>query len=196
MSLPNIVGISGHIGCGKSAFAGYLNEKYPEYGRESVGDAVKEECARLFGFPLEWCSSEINKKAVIEVALPIFGKKYMTVREALQWWGTDIVRNMVSENHWVERVTGKGMVIIDDIRFPNECDYVKQNDGVLIRIEDYPGKPVDPRAYHISETALDDYPHFDLVMYPPYGQLKQFADNLCLDSLVGKGEGTVYEKLG
>lgn len=201
MGLPRIVGISGKIGSGKSTFARHLCEKYQEYTRMGVGDAVKLACSRLFDFPLELCYSDSGKMTVVVVSLKGFFHKGMTVREVLQWWGTDIVRSMVDKDHWVReivRLSGNTMVVVDDIRFPNEAEMVKDAGGVLIRINDYPSKPEpDFRiASHPSETALDSYDGFDLVIYPAYGQLKEIADTICLESLVGKGPGTKYIRWG
>ena len=48
-------------------------------------------------------------------------------------------------------------LIITDVRFPNEAELVRELDGVLIRVERDTG--LDDT--HDSETALDDYDHFD-----------------------------------
>lgn len=59
-------------------------------------------------------------------------------RILLQYIGTDIYRNCVSEDYWVEqikkRVEGK-YVIFDDVRFINECNFILERGGVVIFLE-------------------------------------------------------------
>lgn len=58
------------------------------------------------------------------------------------------------------------MTIVSDCRFPNEADAGRARGGVVIRLnrkdarKDAHGR--DPN--HISETALDNYEYFDLVI--------------------------------
>lgn len=84
----------------------------------------------------------------------------------LQWWGTEYRRNQ-DENYWVNVVAkavadDDGIVLITDVRFPNEAAYVKSAGGFTInltRLEEdgsvyvAPDRPKD----HISEIALDGY---------------------------------------
>lgn len=48
--------------------------------------------------------------------------------------------------------------VITDVRFPNEAEAIKQRGGVIIKVDstDRIGKVSDE---HISETAMDSYPH-------------------------------------
>ena len=57
--------------------------------------------------------------------------------------------------------------ILDDVRFKEEADYVKKMGGKLIRLEGDPGnilKDCTRDLTHVSETDLDDYEDFDLVI--------------------------------
>lgn len=64
--------------------------------------------------------------------------------------------------------------IITDVRFPNEVDAVHERNGKMIRLHRQPFKWLDPKEWeaetgqlvkvepeHPSETALDDYKHWD-----------------------------------
>lgn len=109
-------------------------------------------------------------------------KQHLTYRELLQYLGTDLLRNQLHENVWVNAVMSKykpkGISkehwdktkdtdyknqleypnwIITDVRFPNEAKAIKDRNGIIIRVnrEDITGQnKLNP---HTSETALDDY---------------------------------------
>lgn len=95
-----------------------------------------------------------------------------TYRSLLQTIGTESMRNIIGENVWVNALfsaykgvfRGGGLTeddltedypswIIPDTRFPNEADAIKQNGGILIRVN----RGEQPTEGHPSETSLDDY---------------------------------------
>jgi len=82
----------------------------------------------------------------------------MTVREVLQFVGTELFRNQLDPDVWLNSVFLKpwaedDIVIIADARFPNEAVLGRKN-GLLISIERDTGLVSDG---HKSENALDDY---------------------------------------
>lgn len=87
----------------------------------------------------------------------------MTGREFLQKLGT-AVRNEVHPDFWTRALFIKEKnnqnLIIPDVRFPNEAQIIKDHGGILIRIE----RPGAGAGNHISETALDDYKGWDIVI--------------------------------
>lgn len=113
----------------------------------------------------------------------------MTPRKMLQQVGTDLFRNQLHPNTWVNatfadykpigdtllegevrRVREEDLIypnwIITDMRFPNELEAVKKHNGITIRINrglvERTGKMIQGPE-HISETALDDA-EFDYVI--------------------------------
>jgi len=105
--------------------------------------------------------------------LPLWEK---TVGECMQSIGTDSLRNHFDAEIWVKALfatTGKeclergNILIIPDVRFPNEADIILDKGGIVIRLE---GDPLDVRknskrdVNHISETALDNYARFTEVI--------------------------------
>jgi len=103
------------------------------------------------------------------------------VRRGLQLLGTEIRRN-VQPNYWIDRFWATldhslDYVFVTDTRFVNEADSIADNEnGVVLRINASP-EIVAARAVgrdgiqyseealnHTSETALDDYPRFDVVV--------------------------------
>jgi len=113
--------------------------------------------------------------------LPVYGEylRPMTVREFLQYLGTDALRDGLHDDVWVNALMadykpvtinwdcdGNTTVeahpnwIITDTRFPNEINAVKQNGGVTIQVIRKKNKAVND---HVSEISLDDA-QFDYVI--------------------------------
>ena len=88
-------------------------------------------------------------------------------RKILQNYGTNIFRARVDNDYWVKdtvkRLTANpaDVIILTDVRFPNEIEYVAQFfDVVSIRIERDIKREKNFNE-HESEKALDGYEHFD-----------------------------------
>ena len=75
-----------------------------------------------------------------------------------------IIRQNIDEDFWVKSlwavVDNWNNVIIADVRFPNEVNSIKERGGIIIRLN----RDKSRIDYHISETALDDYKEWDLVI--------------------------------
>lgn len=157
---PVVIGISGKLGSGKTTVAKLLWSRfYNEFELFNFGDVLKEECSSRYVYPLKWNYSIEGKKEIINHKL--LPKNNMTVREVLQWHGTEFRREQ-DENYWVKRMEEyfdhmEKHLIIDDVRFVNEAEFVLNNNGMLFRI-DIPGLDT---GNHRSETELDDYKFFD-----------------------------------
>lgn len=103
------------------------------------------------------------------------------VRSCLQVLGTDIRRKKYP-NYWTDlflayaNQQNTDFVFASDGRFPNEMDCVVDNNGLTFRLEipedilEYRRTNRDGIVYtpeqlnHISETALDDYDRFDVIV--------------------------------
>lgn len=111
--------------------------------------------------------------------------KNYKIRSLLQKEGTEDGRNRFGNdiwiNHldkWMEIHKSKGIhtFLITDVRFKNEADYIKRMGGKIIRIEApernkdlVACKNLDENASnHISETDLDNYYGFDLIIDNDY----------------------------
>jgi hypothetical protein len=91
----------------------------------------------------------------------------MTVREVLQWVGTEWVRRADKEawtRAWKNQVrsSAANVVFCTDCRFPNEVDAARQVGAFVVRLLRAPHAGDE----HESEKALDDFPlsGFDLVV--------------------------------
>lgn len=175
----NLIGIAGKAGTGKTTLARLLCELLPSHwGVCSFADEVKLEASRRYGFDVTLAYSPGGKET--EIYTYQWGK--VTVREILQRYGTDMIRAL-NEDHWVRRFEATyrhrlslgAATIVDDIRFPNEADWVLRNGGHLVYLMPYSGWEPGDRADHESETALDAYSAFSEVFLPSHGGLGNVA---------------------
>ena len=61
---------------------------------------------------------------------------YISIRQLLQIFGTEIIREYFGNNFWVLRtLSDKDNIIISDLRFINEYEQVKNNNGIVIYID-------------------------------------------------------------
>ena len=96
------------------------------------------------------------------------GQTAVTVRRILQWWGTEY-RRAQDPDYWtkawgrkVEQFDLARMhVLVDDVRFINELNVIKEHGGLIVKIE-RPG--FDGANNHASETSLDEYQAWDRVV--------------------------------
>lgn len=146
-------------------------------------DALKKACSAIFNIPLEDMETETGKKKLTDIRwpkrhelfdasgtkriiwLPDPNGRLMTVREILQYVGTNLFRTQMDPDVWVRSVYRKkysddSLVIIADCRFPNEADIAREH-GILIKLERSTGLEND---IHMSETALDGYKDYDYVV--------------------------------
>lgn len=91
--------------------------------------------------------------------------RYMTVREVLQFVGTELFRNQLDPDIWAKSAfrqdySDYDVVVIADCRFPNEAILGKKY-GLLVKIERNTGLASDG---HVSEVALDDFQDYDAVI--------------------------------
>jgi len=93
------------------------------------------------------------------------GLTAVTVRRILQWWGTEY-RRAQDPDYWT-KAWGRKIseydveqihVLVDDVRFMNELNVIKEHGGLIVKIE-RPG--FDGANNHASETSLDDYADWD-----------------------------------
>lgn len=174
LSSLQLIGISGHAGVGKDTVAQYLAEKYENVYGEAFANPLKRACAAAFGLPLEhFHDREMKEQESIWGPSP---------RKIAQFVGTEMFRQKINDlygesrvwKHWIElmemRLTGQSIppegegfyspgdtVIITDVRFQDEADWIQRNGGILLTIQrdGYEGK-VGFQG-HASEAGFNSY---------------------------------------
>lgn len=147
-------------------------------------DALKEACVAVFGIPRSDMETETGKQKPTEILWPsanaegwhaytsdsakVFNDlnpsagSPMTVREILQFVGTELFRTQIDPDLWVKSVFRRqygenDIVVVADCRFPNEASYAKER-GLLIEVLRDTGSVGDK---HASEMALEGYLGYD-----------------------------------
>jgi len=125
-----IVGFIGFQRVGKTTASNYLIEKYG-FVRHNMKDALVAEIKQNFPDLLQQLANEEN--ITID---QLFEMKPPLMRALLQNYGTE-VRRRDNDNYWVEqwakKLTTKDTVV-DDVRFLNEAQMVRNYHGILIRL--------------------------------------------------------------
>jgi hypothetical protein len=152
-----IVGISGFIGCGKSTVAQWLTNDY-NFRKDSFATSLKDACAMMFDWPRDMIEGDTKESREWREQVDTWwagklGIPNFSPRLALQLVGTDSLRNHFNEGIWfltLENRVRKNPdqhVVISDVRFPNEIEFIKNQGGILLKVNRGPA----PVWY---ETAL------------------------------------------
>lgn len=184
MSEPILIGITGLAGSGKDTAYGFIREWATERrvltGRRALADNLKHSFARLF-IPdasieegIAWCDRLKNNGTltVHESVENTPGQTTsltdeITMRLALQRYGTECHRQLVNPDYWLDLVVppdfdyqgnflsvlgdAPEICVVTDIRFDNEAQRILDAGGIMIRIDRWSG---DPEDTHASEAGV------------------------------------------
>jgi hypothetical protein len=152
-----IIGLVGFIGSGKGTVGDILEQK--GFIKDSFAKPLKDACAVMFGWSRELLEgdTEMSRKWREEPDSywsEKFGREF-TPREALQKMGTEAGRDVFHKDIWVisllNRAKGKD-VVVTDVRFQNEIEYIQDNGGIVIRVK----RGSDPDWFkHLEKIQLD-----------------------------------------
>jgi len=181
-----LIGIVGKKQSGKSTLAkSLINVGAKVY---SYATPIKEFCHNVLGLTYEQCYGtdeqkntltkykwedlpHYSKMASDQVILKVFCKKdsdlpsgFMTARQVFQEFGTGMIRRMY-KNVWIDYLFNQikkdnvNLAIIDDVRFIDEAQAVKDNGGQLVKL--LRGVTGDN---HQSESELEKIEGFNLII--------------------------------
>jgi hypothetical protein len=125
MKLPKIVAFTGLAGSGKSYAAAIIKDLYPSYRQFSFAYEIK----RLARFYMGWDGNKDDKGRKLLQDLGMAGREY----------NPDI---------WVGFMPPDRELVIDDVRFKNEFEAIRENGGIVIRIV----RDNIKQMHHVSET--------------------------------------------
>jgi hypothetical protein len=149
-----IIGLVGFIGSGKGTVGDILETQ--GFSKDSFAKPLKDACSIMFGWPREMIEgdTEVSRKWREEPD-SFWSEKFgytFTPRLALQLMGTEAGRNVFHQDVWVisllNRAKGKD-VVVTDVRFKNEINYIQQNGGVIVRVR----RGEEPEWYKLAEDA-------------------------------------------
>jgi hypothetical protein len=139
-----LIGISGRKQSGKSTSGEYLLDLFSillpknKVKLYAFADRLKQDiCINILGLEYDQCYGTDEQKNTI-TNINWQGKK-MTAREVMEVVGTDIFRNLKIDV-WTSSTMNlinkekPDIAIITDVRFADEVDSIKKNDGIVLRL--------------------------------------------------------------
>lgn len=174
-----LIGLSGFATAGKNALGNFLVQDHG-FKQYAFADALRAvvyalnpaivtmegSAAHNEGAQYEGTLQEI----VDDVGWDRAKTENAEVRRLLQAMGTEAGRKILGENIWIDAIFNQihltDNVVLTDVRFPNEAQRIKEEGGLVVRIN-RPG--VTALNAHPSETALSEWP-FDYTI-PNEGSL-------------------------
>lgn len=185
--MAKVLGLTGRKGVGKDTAAEVLLDN--GWARLSFADPLKDLCAATFDIkPAKFYNPEFKDVIFTQPIIlssdhadnfmagldtPIYGhaqanliydafdgKILNTARELLQFIGTDVIRNCVSNTYWIDIAEKKlqnwierdTKVVFTDVRFPNERDLIKDYKGIVVKITRNKDDKESILDNHISES--------------------------------------------
>lgn len=156
-----IIGIAGYKGSGKSTISNFFVQNYG-CQRLAFADPIKKMLAVL------GLSDTQLYGADKEEPTPILDGH--TARYAMQTLGTEWGRMMIGPNLWINawkhhadlfwRAHPKSAIVVDDVRFCDEADFIRGHGGVIIKVV----RPDCASSDHASENQIEDLKSDALIM--------------------------------
>lgn len=142
-NIPKLIGITGHAGAGKDTAASYAQDHFSGIYIHAFADALKKACAELFGVSGDKFYDRLEKETIVSD----WG---VTPRMMAQFVGTELVREHMwkllkgdTDDFWIRRLvislqnwnyTDDSIVIVPDVRFQNEFDWIISNGGYILHL--------------------------------------------------------------
>lgn len=173
-----IVGVVGFIGSGKNTVGEMLVNEYG-FTTRSFAAALKDAVASIFCWPRYLLEGDTEESRVFRETIdPWWAEKLgvptLTPRYVLQYIGTDVFRTHFHHDIWVfsllrkiEIESGGKNVIITDVRFMNEINMVRREEGRIIRVK----RGDEPEWFEIAKKANAGDTECRLIMEEKYSNI-------------------------
>ena len=174
-----LVALTGAAGSGKSTVAKYLSEgRHSHYGsnvpfvRTKFSGTLKKMLMQIPNVTIDMIEGELK-----EEPQELFGGK--TPREVMQTlgteWGRDSVYSKIWLDSWERSICDLTYVVVEDLRYLNEAELVKNRGGEIWRIK----RPDYQCNGHISETEMKGIePDLTISNSGSLGELHAMIDNI------------------
>jgi len=143
-----LIALTGAAGSGKSTVAKYLSEQPIPFTRTKFSGTLKR---MLMQIPC--VTDDMIEGSLKEEPQELFGGK--TPREVMQTlgteWGRDSVYSKIWLDSWERSVCDLTYVVVEDLRYLNEAELVKNRGGKIWRVK----RPDYKCNGHISETEME-----------------------------------------
>ena len=168
-----VIGISGKIKSGKSRVAKTLFKILKKEGRQvkikSFAQPLYEVVSRLYDTDIKTIKKDKQENLPIYIHTRTTNSGMVTTnyRTILQIIG-NTARDYGDSDIWVnalfgyenKKINNNDYWIIDDMRYSNEAQRIRDLDGILIRVE----KDLHQPNKHIAENSLDTWGDWDLII--------------------------------
>lgn len=174
-----LFGVSGKRGSGKDTLADILVEKY-KFIKMSFAEELKKEVREKFGLTKEHTDCKLKEKPLENFIRDKYKDfknniitEYWTPRQImihygqffrqfdLLWWTKKVFNKIKDLENMLKLSTNYSdlRVVISDVRFKNEANYIRQHKGKIIRLERKPDLNIygPEQLNDISETDMDNY---------------------------------------
>jgi len=176
-----LVAFVGKARSGKDTAADYLREKGVVQEKDKLARWLKDVSSELFGIPLSVIEGlEGDREALFErpkvftaehfkrirdevhptyhliKGLPLVGRHLFSVREILQFIGSDVVRSLDSDFHvknLAQRLDPRKVTAVTDVRFENELRGLKQRGALTVYVYRPHLTLVGGASEHVSEKV-------------------------------------------
>ena len=142
-----IIGLLGFIGSGKGT-AGEIFERQG-FVPLSFAGSLKDSVSAIFGWDRALLEGDTLESREFREQVDIFwSKKFnkdITPRYILQQFGTEVCRNNLLDSIWIDslerKISQHENVVITDVRFCNELNFLKSLGAVLIQVDRKESRP-------------------------------------------------------
>ena|SRR5690606_7031810 len=169
------VGLTGYEGCGKDTVASLLAREYG-FERFALADRMRDALYHLDPLIYNDGLYALTLAELVDDAGWEGAKRHdeygPMVRSLLQRFGTEVGRERFGEDFWValldqeleqvqtlrHELTGDyANIVVTDVRFPNEADWVRDMGGVVVRVTRPGHGPVNghPSAAGLVEEDIE-----------------------------------------
>lgn len=183
-----IIGIAGKAGSGKDTAFELIQNHYEKLDKNvvqlSFASKIKEMCKILFNWDIDKLSNDFQYKEEYDsndIACSIFN---MTRREMMQKIGSEAMRDGIDKNFWIKclkiemsKYDNNTIGIITDCRFINEFEFIKNNNGKLIKVIRVDVETLTSYSEHQSEKDVELYQEWDYVVYNNVDKNKTISEN-------------------